>query len=139
MEKDRFVLVCVTGQSSCERLIRAGAVIAEKEACSLLVLSVFPTNGCFSPQLEVIGELDRCAKNNNAEMLIFYNDMPFLVAASVAKKCNAVNIVTGFCENEVSAFITSLHTVLPSIPISMIDKNEKIFNILPDVISKKFN
>ncbi len=137
MEKDRCVLVCVTGQSSCERLIRAGARSAEQNSCSLVVLSVFPTNGCFAPQLEVISELDRCAKSNNAEMLIFYNDVPFLVAASVAKKYNAINIVTGFCENEVSAFITSLHAVLPETPISMVDKNEKVFNILPDMISKK--
>jgi len=69
-------------------------------------------------------------------MLLFYNDFPFIVAASVAKKYNAINIVTGFCENGVSEFITSLHAVLPETAISMVDKDEKIYNIIPDVISR---
>ncbi|MBP3330049.1 MAG: hypothetical protein J6L89_04360 [Clostridia bacterium] len=136
MDKDRCVLVCVTSQSSCERLIRAGAIIASENDCSLLVLSVFPTNGCYTPDLDTIGELDRCARGNNAQMLLFYNDFPFIVAASVAKKYNAINIVTGFCENGVSEFITSLHAVLPETAISMVDKDEKIYNIIPDVISR---
>lgn len=131
MDKDNCVLVCVTGQSSCERLIRIGAKIAEENSCGLIVLSVFPTNGCFKPELETIGELDRCARENKAQMLLFYNDLPFAVAASVAKKYNAMNIVTGFSENGVSDFVTALHAVLPDISISMVDKNEKIYNILP--------
>lgn len=137
MEKEGCVLVCVTGQSSCERLIRAGAKIAKESSCSLLVLSVFPTSGCFTPELETIGELDRCAREHNAQMLLFYNDLPFAVAASVAKKYGAKNIVTGFCENEVSGFITSLHTVLPQMPISMVDKEEKIYSILPNIPAAK--
>lgn len=137
MENDRCVLVCVTSQKTCERLIKAGASLAKKENCSLLVLSVFPTNGCFTPQLETIGELDRCAREHSAEMILFYNDFPFIVAASVAKKYNVINIVTGFCENGVSPFVTSLHTVLPEIPISMIDNDGKVFTIRPAVSSKK--
>lgn len=137
MESDRCVLVCVTSQKTCERLIKEGAYLAKKNNCSLLVLSVFPTNGCFRPDLETIGELDRCAREHSAEMILFYNDFPFIVAASVAKKYNAINIVTGFCENGVSPFITSLHTVLPEIPVSMVDKEGKIFSIHPAVVSKK--
>ncbi len=137
MEKERCVLVCVTGQSSCERLIRAGAKIAKENSCSLLVLSVFPTNGCFTPELETIGELDRCAREHDAQMLLFYNDLPFAVAASVAKKHNAKNIVTGFCEDEASGFVTALHTVLPQVPISMVDKEEKIYSILPNIAATK--
>ncbi len=137
MESDRCVLVCVTSQKTCERLIKEGAYLAKKNNCSLLVLSVFPTNGCFRPDLKTIGELDRCAREHSAEMILFYNDFPFIVAASVAKKNNAINIVTGFCENGVSPFITSLHTVLPEIPVSMVDKEGKIFSIHPAVASKK--
>ena len=137
MDNDRCVLVCVTGQKTCERLIRKGASLAEKENCSLLVLSVFPTNGCFTPQLETIGELDRCAREHSAQMILFYNDFPFIVAASVAKKYNAINIVTGFCEDSVSPFVTSLHAVLPDMPITMVDNEDKIFNILPVATSKK--
>ncbi len=132
MDKIGTVLVCVTGQSACARLIKAGAKIAERDNLKLLVLSVFPTKECLTPKLEIIGELDRCAKENSAQMLIFYNDLPFAVAASVAKKYKAENIVTGFAENGVSPFITSLHSVLPNIPISMVDGEEKIFNIVPN-------
>ncbi len=133
METDGCILVCVTTQASCRRLINAGAALAKKEGLKLLVLSVFPTNSALAPQLEILGELDRCAKEHDAEMLLFYNDLPFAVAASVAKKYKAKNIVTGFCENGVSPFITSLHTVLPDIPISMVDTDEKIFSIIPPV------
>lgn len=137
METDRCVLVCVTGQSSCERLIRAGASIAKEKNCRLLVLSVFPTNGCFTPELKTIGELDRCARNHNAEMLLFYNDLPFAVSAAVAKKYNAINIVTGFAEGGASGFITALHTVLPETEITMVDKEEKLYRILPNILTAK--
>lgn len=136
MDTERCILVCVTTQSSCARLIRAGAHLAKKENLKLLVLSVFPTNICLTPQLEVLGELERCAKEYDAEMLLFYNDMPFAVAASVAKKYKAKNIVTGFSEDGASPFITSLHTVLPEVTICMVDKDEKIFNIIPPVSIK---
>ncbi len=136
MDTDGYILVCVTTQSSCRRLIKAGAVLAKKENLKLLVLSVFPVDFSLAPQLETIGELDRCAREHNAEMLLFYNDLPFAVTASVAKKYKAKNIVTGFSENGVSPFITSLHSVLPNIPISMVDTDEKIFNIIPPVSMK---
>ncbi len=137
MEKDRCILVCVTGQSSCERLIRKGAQLASEKNCSLIVLSVFPTNGCLTPELETIGELDRYAREHNAEMLLFYNDLPFAVAAAVAKKHNAVNIVTGFCEGGTSGFVTALHTVLPEAEITMVDKDEKLYRISPNILTKK--
>ncbi len=133
METDRCILVCVTGQSSCERLIHAGAKLAEEKNVSLKVLSIFPPNGCFRPDLEAIGELDRCAKQQGAEMLLFYNDLPFAVAASVAKKYRADSIVTGFSENGFSGFITALNSVLPETEIIMVDKEEKLHKILSGV------
>lgn len=137
MENDRCVLVCVTSQKTCERLIKKGASLAEKENCNLLVLSVFPTNCCFRPNLETIGVLDRCARENSAEMILFYNDFPFIVAASIAKKYNAINIITGFRENQVSPFVTSLHTLLPEMPITMVDNEDKSFVIRPVASLKK--
>ncbi len=133
METDRCVLVCVTGQSSCERLIHYGANLAEKKNVPLKVLSIFPASCCFTPELETIGELDRCAREHGAEMLLFYNDLPFAVAASVAKKYGAKSIVTGFCECGTSGFITALHTVLPSSEIIMVDKEEKTHKISSEI------
>ena len=137
MNENKCVLVCVTGQLSCARLINAGAKIAKEKNCPLSVLSVFPSESCYEPDFEALAELDKHSKEHNAQMTVYYDDSPFAVAAGVAKKSGACNIVTGFSKEGISPFISNLHTVLPDIPISMVDEEEKIFNIIPSSVSSK--
>ena len=55
------------------------------------------------------------------------------LAAVIAKKKGAVDIVTGFPKERSSHFVSALHTLVPDIQISMVDvdDNGKIYRMIP--------
>ena len=126
------VLVCVTQQESCARLIKAGAVLAKEQDLELEILSVFPSKSCFTPDFKILDSLQKCSMENNAQMTVFYDDHPFIVAAAFAKKCRATHIITGFSGDGDSPFISGLHIVLPEVTICMVNNDNQIFHIIPN-------
>ena len=92
MSKKACVLVCVTSQPDCERLIRAGKKIADGEGVPLQVVSVQRMEECFQPNSETLERLHQQAKAVNAEMTVYFNDSPAITAAVHAVKEGAVNI-----------------------------------------------
>ncbi|HAH77998.1 MAG TPA: hypothetical protein DEB16_02895 [Ruminococcaceae bacterium] len=131
MKKGRAVLVCVTGQRDCDRLIRAGKKIADELSVPLKVLCVQPTSAGFDTDCEELEYLRQTARDADAEMSVYFNDDAPLMAAGVAKKEGAVHIVTGMAEAPANGFIEILHKLLPHLPISMVSKSGKIYNICP--------
>lgn len=125
------VLVCVTAQESCARLISAGADIASDGNLSLIVLSVFSKRDGLNADSAVLENLYECAREYSAQMRVYFNDSPELVAAVVAKKENAVTMVTGFPKQGSSSFIAHFHEILPDMPITMVDEEGKAYHILP--------
>lgn len=131
-KKQSSVIVCVTPQDSCARLIEAGARIAEKENKSLIVLSVFKEkNGLNANEGGALEILYEAARKYNARMSIYFNDSPALVAAIVSKKENASVFVTGFPEEGSSGFIARFHELVPELPVTMVDKNSNEYRIIP--------
>lgn len=133
MKDKSCVLVCVTPQSECERLIKSGALLAKEKGVALEVLSVFHEKDGFCPNPAVLEELYSCAKEKNAQMSVYFNDSPAIVAAVHAKKKGAVDIVVGFPKERSTQFISAMHTLVPDIPISMVDvdDNGKIYRMIP--------
>ncbi len=130
--KQPCIIVCVTPQESCTRLIEAGAGIAEKEGLPLVVLSVFrESSGLNANEGGALENLFECAKKYNASMNVYFNNSPALVAAVASKKLGAVNLVTGFPEEGSSGFIGRIHEILPELTITMIDKDLNEYRILP--------
>lgn len=86
MKSKNCVLVCVTPQSKCEQLIRSGSLIAQQYGVPLEVLSVFHERDGFSPDPAVLEDLYECAKNENAQMSVYFNDSPAILAAVIAKR-----------------------------------------------------
>ena len=113
MKSKNCVLVCVTPQSKCEQLIRSGSLIAQQYGVPLEVLSVF--------------------HERDAQMSVYFNDSPAILAAVIAKKKGAVDIVTGFPKERSTHFVSALHTLVPDIQISMVDvdDNGKIYRMIP--------
>lgn len=131
-KKQSSVIVCVTPQDSCTRLIEAGARIAEKENKSLVVLSVFKEkNGLNANEGGALETLYEAARKYNARMNIYFNDSPAIVAAVVSKKENATVFVTGFPAEGSSGFIARIHELLPELPITMVDKDASEYKIIP--------
>jgi two-component system sensor histidine kinase KdpD len=131
-KKQPCVVVCVTPQESCARLIEAGADIAKQSGVSLVVLSVFREScGLNANEGGVLENLFECAKKYDARMNIYFNNSPALVVAVAAKKLGAVNLVTGFPEEGSSGFIGRIHEILPELTITMVDKEMNRYNIIP--------
>lgn len=137
MSKNVCVLVCVTSQPDCERLIRAGQRIAQGERVPLQVVSVQRAEECFQPNSEALENLHQQAKAANAEMTIYFNDSPAITAAVHAVKEGAVNIVMGFPRENSAHFVEDVHMLAPDIPISMVDGEDKIYQMLPAASPQK--
>ena len=132
-QRDNTVLVCVTPQRSCTRLIRQGEKIALKSKAKLIVLAVFAKrDGASHENSAILEELYEAARMCDATMSVYFNDTPDILAAVFASKKNAGTIVTGFPRERSSGFVNSLHGLLPSIPIIMIDENDREHKILPE-------
>ena len=86
MKKIKTVLVCVTGQRDCDRLIRIGREIAEELALPLKVLCVQPASAGFETDCDELEYLRQTARDSDAEMTVYFNDDAPLMAVTVAKK-----------------------------------------------------
>lgn len=131
MSRETAVLVCVTGQRDCDRLIRAGRLLAQEYTAHLQVLCVLPRSGMGDVDCEELEYLRQTARDADAEMTVYFNDEAPYIAAAFAKQIHAKHIVTGMAEAPVNGFVEVLHTLLPKVPISMVAKDEKIYNICP--------
>lgn len=131
MKSGKTVLVCVTGQRDCDRLIKAGRKLADELELSLLVLCIQPASSGIQGNSEELEYLRQTARDSQAEMTVYFNDDAPLMAVSVAKKVGAKHIVTGMPEAPVNGFVELLHKLLPRVPVSMVEKDGKIHNICP--------
>ncbi len=92
--ENKTTIVCVTNQFSCERLIRAGRVIANISGTELLVVHV--THPTFAgTDGEAMQHLFDVSKENGADMSILYYDDPAKALIRFLKQNRAVNVVTG--------------------------------------------
>lgn len=97
MNENNCILVCVTVQKDCERLIRRGQALALEENIPLRVLHVSQgKNALGSPDSAgILNELFSLAHEVNAEMNILYaSDVPAAIAR-YAGECGASILVLG--------------------------------------------
>lgn len=132
MKKDPTVLVCVTGQHDCDRLIRTGKRISDELSLSLSVLCVQPVSAGFQADCEELEYLRQTAMDSGAEMTVYFHSDAPLTAATFAKKKNAVHIVTGVAGTAEGGFIDIMHRLLPKILISMVAKDGTVYHICPN-------
>ena len=89
------VLVCVTGQRDCDRLIKAGKRIAEERSVPLHVLCVQPTSAGFDADCEELEYLRQTSRDVQAEMSVYFHDDAALLAVGFVKQIGASFI--SFC------------------------------------------
>ena len=132
MPKDKTVLVCVTAQESSKSLVKAGKNIADENRAHLEVVSVLPVEKTDNPvNPQTLEMLYRTAKEQGGEMSVYFSDDPtYTVIAHIAKR-KPLTIVVGFPGERSNNFISMIHLLLPDTPISMIDKDGTVYNILP--------
>lgn len=96
------VLVCVTGQKSCERLILTGAKLAEMAGESLVVLHVVRTGGSvlgFVNEPQALEYLLRVSMEHGADMLVRKADDVVNAIEAEAKAHGTTVIVAGRAAN----------------------------------------
>ena len=109
--KKPSVLVCVTGQYDCDRLIEAGFEQAVELGAELHVLCVHPP----------VRDLSY-AKDLGADMTLLFSDKAPQCAAGFARKINARHLITGLPDNRPNGFVLTLSELLPRLQITMVTK-----------------
>jgi K+-sensing histidine kinase KdpD len=122
-----MVLVCVTDQQSCGRLIQAGRQLADLAVAPLKVISVRPRHmkSWFgSEELEFLFGL---AKQLDAEMIIrLHNYAAEAVGDYIAENPVHTVIVGMPPQAGQSVFISSLEERFPTLPIISVDDHGKL-------------
>lgn len=115
------VLVCVTGQTSSERLIHKGAQIAREHQATLLVLSV---SGCgmnlsSNPQvMQSLNDLYRLSSEVGAEMTILHHPDARRAICDFARDRSVTRLVVGEGKTQ-SSFIPNLMRSLPDVSFTI--------------------
>jgi K+-sensing histidine kinase KdpD len=123
------VLVCVTDQPTSERLIRVGASIAQDNNIALNVVCVLPKGFVSENTSAILQNLYDTANTLGAEMFFYFNSEPALTIAVHAKKKGTVHIVSGKPGANSNMFIETIKGLLPQLPISIVDSDNRIFTI----------
>ncbi len=131
--KKPSVLVCVTGQYDCDRLINVGYEKAQRMNCDLHVLCVHTPISNASFLSDEIEYLYQKAKTLGADMTIAFNNNAPHTTADFAKKINAKVIVTGMPDNRENGFVDTLHGLLPKTQITMVTKQNELLTYNTDL------
>ena len=120
--KKPSVLVCVTGQYDCDRLIKAGFEQAVETDCELHVFCVHTPSNDLSYFSDEIEYLYRTAKSLGADMTITFSDNAPRCTADFARRINAKHLITGMPDLRPNGFVLTLHELLPRLQITMVTK-----------------
>ena len=132
MNSDRLVLVCVTAQKSSQSLVKAGKNIAEVSKAALEVVSVLPINNKDNKiDTDIIEKLYQLSKSYSGDMAVYFSDDPILTVTAHIAKRKPLTIVTGFPGENSNGFIDLIHSLFPEIPVSMVDSEGTVYNMLP--------
>ena len=132
MNERNNVLVCVTPQESSKNLIEAGRVLAAKNDAELQVITVLPLNGGTQRDCpQMLDTLFQSVQKAKGEMAVYFSDDPDLTIAAHMAKTKPLLLVVGFPGENSNNFISLIHLLVPETPISMVDKDKRIYNMLP--------
>lgn len=137
-DKKSSVLVCVTGQYDCDRLIRAGYEEAIEQDLELHVLCIHTPVNDISLLSDEIEYLYRTAKELGADMTIAFDKNAPKFAAGFARKINARHLVTGMPDNRPNGFILTVHEMLPRMQITMVTKENECLLYSVDYMEQSF-
>ncbi len=136
--KKPSVLVCVTGQYDCDRLIQAGYQQAAELGCDLHVLCVHTPVNDISLLGDEMEYLYRTAKELGADMTIAFDKNAPKFAADFARKINARHLVTGMPDNRPNGFVLTVHELLPRLQITMVTKENDCLLYTIDITEQSF-
>lgn len=102
--EQRLTIVCVTDQFQCERIIKAGRVMADLTNTKLSVINV--TRHDYKQNPESLEHLFGVSKQNGGMMSVLYSEDPVKTIINYIKQNKALNVLTGLPENQDSILYT---------------------------------
>ena len=120
--KKPSVLVCVTGQYDCDRLIEAGFEQAAQLGCEMHVFCVHTPDNDLTYFSDEIEYLYRTAKALGADMTVMFSIQAPQCTADFARRINAKYLITGVPDDRPNGFVLTLHELLPRTQITMVTK-----------------
>lgn len=117
------VMVCVTRQKTCERLIKFGASLADEEALALLVVHAVKTGDNFLGNKldgEALEYLFERAREVGAELTMIRDDEVEQALGDYARAQNVRLIVMGQAPQQAESIITRLQKQLPDIKFRIV-------------------
>ena len=125
------ILVCVKNINTSYNLILTAKKLSSLKNLPLQVLYVKPSNEGYNASSDEMEYIYSISKKVGAELTVFFNDDPALIAASFAKQINAKHLIVGVNNEGINMFTDTIRTLLPSVTISMISPEGKIYNMYP--------
>lgn len=117
-----MVLVCVTDQDSCDRLIFAGKKLANLEHLDLKVIHVRPYHARDGLASEAIEYLYSISKQLDAEMIVYFHDYAPEAVANYIQQHSTNYVIVGMPPDpEQSVFISELENIFPDLPVISVD------------------
>ncbi len=130
MALSRCVLVCVTRQISCERLILKGAELARQQGLSLNIVHVAATGASLlgnPSEGEALDFLFTCAKNQGADLNVLRSDSIVDTLVRIARESGAAAMVLGESRHNIKeddSIIWQLRALLPNTNIHVVSSLE---------------
>lgn len=127
MEARKPILVLVTLQRSCARLIRMGADMAMKEGCPLRVLHVMTNNAPANPAAyaQTLDYLYALAGEAGAEMCVLSADVPVTAMANYARDNGVEQVVMGGGD-QASGIAETLSSLMPGVQVLIMNPDEAL-------------
>jgi K+-sensing histidine kinase KdpD len=120
------VLVCVTRQVSCERLIRRGSELAKQagQALNIVHVAASGTNLLGNPsEAEALDYLFTTAKQHGADLSVLRSDNVLDTISRIAREYHASAIVMGETRQNIKedeSIIWRLRSTLPDIQVDVV-------------------
>ena len=129
--KSGKILVCVKNINTAQNIILTTKKLSNLKNLPLQVLYVKPSNEGYNANSDEMEYIYNLSKKAGAELTVFFNDKPALIAASFAKQINAKHLIVGVNNNGINMFTDTIITLLSSVTILMIFPEGKIYNMYP--------
>ena len=129
-----MILVCVTDQESCGRLIEAGRKLADLSDTLLKVICVRPRNTENWFGSDEVEYLFNKSKQLDAEMIIIFHDYAIEAVEEYIRANDVDMIVVGMPPNPGhSIFISGIEENFPELPVIALDESGSL-QLVPAIV-----
>lgn len=124
MENGNNILICITAQPNCERIITEGKKLAARLHKDYEVVTVQPKQCEAEKRASDMVILQKLAKDTSSPIKVIYSNNPLTSLITYADKADPIHIFTGEQATD-SVFVSQL-SLLCDAPVTMVAKEGTI-------------